>query len=86
MFAEPEVARFLTPNGQPMTRADAWRSLAIQIGHWQLRGFGMFAVIERATNDFVGRIGPLQPEGWPDLKLDGDSAGDIGDVATPPKA
>lgn len=69
MFSEPEVARYLSPNGQPMSREDAWRGLAFQIGHWRLRGFGMFAVIERATNDLVGRIGPLQPEGWPDFEI-----------------
>jgi RimJ/RimL family protein N-acetyltransferase len=69
MFADPDVAQFLSPGGQPMTRAEAWRGLALVIGHWELRGFGMFAVIERATNELVGRIGPLEPEGWPDFEI-----------------
>jgi RimJ/RimL family protein N-acetyltransferase len=25
----------------------------------------MFSVIERATGRWIGRVGPLQPEGWP---------------------
>lgn len=69
MFAEPEIGQFLGVNGNPLNRHEAWRSLAVQIGHWRLKGFGMFAVVERATGDFVGRIGALQPEGWPDSAL-----------------
>jgi RimJ/RimL family protein N-acetyltransferase len=69
MSAEPEVMRFLSPDGKPMPRFDAWRSLAGHIGHWYLRGFGMFAVVERTTGELVGRIGPWQPEGWPDFEI-----------------
>jgi RimJ/RimL family protein N-acetyltransferase len=69
IFAEPAIGQFLEVNGQPLNRHEAWRSLAVQIGHWHLHGFGMFAVVERSTGDFVGRIGALQPEGWPDFEL-----------------
>jgi RimJ/RimL family protein N-acetyltransferase len=69
MFAEPEVAEFLSVDGKPMSRADAWRGLASLIGHWHMRGYGMFAVIDRASGEFVGRIGPLEPEGWPDFEI-----------------
>jgi len=69
MFAEPDVAHFVTGDGRPMSRFDAWRSLSGQIGHWYLRSFGMFAVVDRTTGDFVGCIGPLQPEGWPDFEI-----------------
>ena len=33
------------------------------------RGFSQFAVIERATGAWVGRIGPWQPEGWPGTEI-----------------
>jgi len=42
MSAEPEVTRFTTADGKPLSRSDAWRSLCVQVGHWHLRGFGMF--------------------------------------------
>ena len=29
----------------------------------------MFAVIEAATGEFVGRVGPWQPEGWPGFEI-----------------
>src|SRR6185436_17390463 len=38
-------------------------------GHWDLRGYGTWAVEERGTGSFVGRIGLHYPEGWPDREL-----------------
>ncbi len=68
MMADPEVVRYLG-DGQPLGRADAWRQLAFIIGHWALRGFGLWAVEEQATGNFVGRIGCYEPEGWPGFEL-----------------
>src|SRR5579883_394732 len=69
MCAEPEVVRFTTIDGKPMSRNDAWGAFAYQTGHWFLRGFGQFAVVERSTGDIVGRAGPWQPEGWPGFEV-----------------
>ena len=69
MMADPDVARYLTLDGKPQDRADAWRSFAFIAGHWQMRGFGMWAVEEKTTGRFVGRIGPNYPEGWPDREI-----------------
>jgi RimJ/RimL family protein N-acetyltransferase len=43
--------------------------LAFLVGHWQLLGFGMFVVEARATGAVLGRVGPLQPKGWPGLEV-----------------
>jgi RimJ/RimL family protein N-acetyltransferase len=43
--------------------------MATYLGHWELRGFGTWAVVERATGEFVGRVGLHYPEGWPDREL-----------------
>jgi RimJ/RimL family protein N-acetyltransferase len=69
MSADPEVMRFLSPDGRPLTRFATWQGLCALVGHWQLRGFGLFAVEERASGRLVGRIGPWQPEGWPDFEI-----------------
>jgi RimJ/RimL family protein N-acetyltransferase len=69
MSAEPEVMEFLTPDGRPLTRFQAWQGFAATVGHWKLRGFGMFAVVERASGALVGRIGPWHPEGWPGFEV-----------------
>jgi RimJ/RimL family protein N-acetyltransferase len=68
MCGDPEVMRFLG-DGQPLSRADAWRNLAIVIGHWHLRGFGLWAVEEKRTGALVGRVGCWQPEGWPGFEV-----------------
>jgi RimJ/RimL family protein N-acetyltransferase len=65
-YAEPDTMRFL---GGPQDRAMAWRSLCTMAGAWTIRGFSMFAVVERDTGGFVGRIGPWQPEGWPGTEV-----------------
>jgi RimJ/RimL family protein N-acetyltransferase len=69
MCADPEVMRHLNPNGEVLSRGDAWRQMAMLVGHWQLRGYGMWAVEELQTQRFVGRVGLHYPEGWPDREL-----------------
>ena len=66
--ADPEVMRFLV-DGRPLDRFEAWRSMAMILGHWQLRGYGPWAVEERATGNLIGRIGFFYPEGWPGFEL-----------------
>jgi RimJ/RimL family protein N-acetyltransferase len=56
-------------DGHPLTRAEAWRNMALVVGHWQLRGFGLWAVEERRTGVLIGRVGCWQPEGWPGLEV-----------------
>jgi RimJ/RimL family protein N-acetyltransferase len=68
MVADPEVTRHLA-DGRPLGRADAWRQMAMFAGHWALRGFGVWAVEERATGAFIGRIGCFHPEGWPGFEV-----------------
>ena len=68
MLADPQVARYLS-HGQPLSASEAWRHMAMLLGHWQLFGFGPWAVEERETGELVGRIGPYFPAGWPGLEL-----------------
>jgi RimJ/RimL family protein N-acetyltransferase len=69
LLADPGVAKSLSASGRPRNRFESWQSFAGQVGHWQLRGFGMFNVFERGTGEFVGRVGPWHPEGWPGFEV-----------------
>jgi RimJ/RimL family protein N-acetyltransferase len=60
--ADPECMRFL---GGAATRNTSWRALAAMTGSWVLMGFSMFSVVEKDTGQWVGRLGPWRPEGWP---------------------
>jgi RimJ/RimL family protein N-acetyltransferase len=68
MCGDPGVMRYLG-DGYPLTRAEAWRNMALILGHWQLRGFGLWAVEERATGILAGRVGCWRPEGWPGMEI-----------------
>ncbi|MEQ1930784.1 MAG: GNAT family N-acetyltransferase [Parvularculaceae bacterium] len=68
MMASPGVARFLSVDRLPQSRPAAWRAFASMIGHWPMRGFGFFSAFEKAGGEWVGRIGPWMPEGWPGLE------------------
>jgi RimJ/RimL family protein N-acetyltransferase len=69
MNADPDVARHLSLSGH-LSAEDSWRQLAMFIGHWELRGFGMWAIAEVDRPDvLVGRVGAHQPEGWPDFEI-----------------
>ena len=65
--ADKQVMRYL--GGKTFTRAETWRHMAFLIGHWYLRVYGHFAVEEKATGSFVGRIGFLNPDGWPGFEI-----------------
>ena len=68
LCSDPEVMRFLG-EGRPLNRLEAWRQMAALVGHWHLRGYGIWAVEERESGNLVGRIGFFNPEGWPGFEL-----------------
>lgn len=65
--ADPAVMRYIG-SGRTVERDEAWRQIATFIGHWQLRGYGLWAVERREDSRFIGRVGLWQPEGWPGLE------------------
>ena len=62
-MADENTVRYL--GVKPMSRAEAWRSMALAIGHWTIRGFGFFSLEHRETGAWIGRVGPWFPHGWP---------------------
>lgn len=68
MCADPEVMRFLNATGEPLSRSDAWRQMAMFTGHWELRGYGMWVAEEAgggAFDDPDGRRGTERLQaGW----------------------
>jgi len=66
LLGDPETARFI---GGVLERPAAWRAMAAMAGSWDLRGYGMFSVVEKATGRWIGRLGPWQPEGWPGTEV-----------------
>lgn len=50
-------------------RDAAWRTFALIIGHWALRGFGLWAVTGKDSDDCLGTVGCWQPQGWPEREI-----------------
>ena len=68
MSRDPEVMRFLG-DVKPMDRMFTWRQMATFMGHWYFRGYGIWAVEEKSSGRVVGRIGFMNPVGWPAFEL-----------------
>ncbi len=66
--ADAEVMRYLG-EGRALSVLEAWRQMAYIVGHWQLRGYGHWAVEEKSSGRLMGRIGFFNPAGWPGFEL-----------------
>ena len=62
-YADAETVRYM--DKKPLNRAEAWRSMAVSIGHWSIRGYGQFSLEHKQTGEWIGSVGPWFPEGWP---------------------
>lgn len=62
-MADENTVRYL--GTKPMNRAESWRSMALAIGHWTIRGYGFFSLEHKESGEWVGRVGPWYPMGWP---------------------
>ncbi len=61
--ADPEVMRYLSGT---MTRQQTEEQIAQFMRHWEEHGFGLWAVEEKASGAFIGFIGLLYQEEWPE--------------------
>lgn len=55
--------------GGPGTEKEAWNKFAADLGHWALRGYGMFTIERRQDGVVLGGCGLYWPEGWPNHEL-----------------
>jgi RimJ/RimL family protein N-acetyltransferase len=75
LWSDEAVVRHIT--GKPSTREECWARLLRYAGLWPLKGYGYWAVVEKASGRFAGEVGiadfareldppqPIAPEaGW----------------------
>ncbi|MFL6673191.1 MAG: GNAT family N-acetyltransferase [Massilia sp.] len=68
LHADPATMRYIG-QGQPFDRVEAWLHLAMLIGHWELRGYGVWAIEELGKHQLIGRTGLFHPDGWDEPEL-----------------
>lgn len=55
--------------GGPLPEVASWSRLARDLGHWSLRGYGMWVIERRDAGEGVGVCGLYWPTGWPRPEL-----------------
>ena len=55
--------------GGPLNEYEAWMLYAAEIGHWQIRGYGMWMIHDRETDRTLGMAGGWFPARWPEPEL-----------------
>jgi len=66
-YSDPECTRFTF--GRAFSEAGTWRAMASMVGHWQLRGYGPYAIEEKSTAAMLGTVGLWYPVGWPEPEI-----------------
>ena len=55
MWADPMVVKFI--GGQPSTSQQTWARILGYLGHWDLMGFGYWAIELKDSRTFIGELG-----------------------------
>jgi RimJ/RimL family protein N-acetyltransferase len=66
-YALSDRAKYIRPDDYD--RALVWRGFGHVVGHWVLRGFGLFIVTFKNSVTPLGMTGPWYPAGWPEREL-----------------
>ena len=67
MFSDEACVQYTIET--PLAHWQTWRALASYLGHWQLRGYGPYAVVDKATGAMVGPVGLWFPIEWPEPEI-----------------
>ena len=59
-------ARFM---GGPLNAYESWMLYAAEIGHWEIRGYGMWMIHDKDTDETLGMAGGWKPAKWPEAEL-----------------
>jgi RimJ/RimL family protein N-acetyltransferase len=55
--------------GGPLNAYETWMLYAAEIGHWQIRGYGMWMFHDKASGKALGMAGGWKPAQWPEPEL-----------------
>jgi len=66
-YSDPECMKHTIQ--RTLTEGETWRSMASMIGHWQLRGYGPYAIEVKENGKVVGPVGMWYPNDWPEPEI-----------------
>ncbi len=66
-YSSEDATRYTT--GRAFSEGETWRTLSGMIGHWQLRGYGPYALEEKSSGTVIGVAGFWYPNDWPSPEI-----------------
>ncbi len=66
-YSDAEATKYTY--GKSFTEGETWRTMCGMIGHWQLRGYGPYAVEEKISGKVLGTVGFWYPNDWPSPEI-----------------
>lgn len=66
-YSDAECVRFTF--GRAQNEGGSWRAVASMVGHWQLRGYGPYALEDKASGEVLGTVGLWDPVDWPEPEI-----------------
>jgi len=67
LYSDPECTRYTIQ--RTLTEGESWRTMAALIGHWQVRGYGPYAVEDKVSGKVMGPVGLWYPNDWPEPEI-----------------
>lgn len=67
LYSDPEGVRYTIKT--PLEEPASWRMVCTLIGHWTVRGYGIYSVHEKASGKVLGGIGFWYPVDWPSPEI-----------------
>ena len=66
LFYGSDHAKFV---GGQRSAMGAWDAIVGRLGHWVMRGYGFWHLVDREPGQYVGRCGFINPFGWPEREI-----------------
>lgn len=66
-YSDAECMKYTS--GKALTDWETWRAVATMVGHWELRGFGPYAMEELKSGKVIGPVGMWYPLEWPEPEI-----------------
>lgn len=66
-YSDPVATQYTV--GRVFSEGDTWRVMCSMIGHWQIRGYGPYAVVEKSSQKVIGPVGFWYPNDWPSPEI-----------------
>src|SRR5215471_19223031 len=66
-YGDQECAKYTSR--RPLQDFETWQKLAAQIGHWQMRNYGSYALELKSDKSVIGLAGLDYPYEWPEPEI-----------------